>query len=77
MNSFFEAVRDASAMHGELRRIFLTAGAVMLVACIFWAIQEWGLRKVTEISFRWFVGACLCAVGAGGLYLFSLGMRGW
>lgn len=72
MNAFVQAVHDSAAMGGELKRTLLSAGVVGLICCIFWGIQEWGIRT-TVVALGWFGGSCLglaaflslCAIAVG------------
>ena len=72
MNAFVQAVHDSAAIGGELKRMLLGAGVVGVICCLFWGIQEWGIRT-TVVALGKLGAACLgllaflslCAIAVG------------
>jgi hypothetical protein len=58
MNAFVQAVHDSAAIGGEMKRMLLSAGIVGVICCMFWGIQEWGIR-MTVVALGWLGGSCL------------------
>lgn len=73
MRDFIQAVHDASAIHGEFRRMWLSVGIVGLIVLAAWAIQEWGARN-SEVALGWFGILCMGAVGFGACTLIAVGL---
>lgn len=73
MNEWMQALQDAAALHGEMKRLYLSIGALGLVACACWAIQEWGVRN-SAIALGWFGMSCLGAVSSLSIVLVAIGM---
>jgi hypothetical protein len=73
MRAFVQAVHDASAIHGELKRMFLSAGIVALIAVAAWGVQEWGARK-SAVALGWFGVSCMGAVAIGAATMIAVGL---
>jgi hypothetical protein len=59
LNAFVQAVHDASAIHGELKRMILAIGMVGLIIVFCWVMQEFGARK-SMLALGWFGIGSLC-----------------
>jgi hypothetical protein len=68
-----DIITSAAIFRGELQKMLLAAGIVLLILFVFWAIQEWGLRK-TKGVLGWLGILCLGIVGFGAASLITLGI---
>ena len=73
MRAFVQAVHDASAISGELKRMFLSVGIVAVIAVMAWGVQEYGVRK-SEIALGWLGLLCMALAGIGGVILTTAGL---
>lgn len=73
MRTLVQAVQDASAMNGELKKMLLAVGVVALIVVVLWAVQEWGARK-SVVALGWFGIMCMGLVGTAGAVLVGVGL---
>lgn len=64
---------DAAVFRGELHKIFLVAGIVLLMMFLAWAIEEFKIRK-TAIAIGWLGLSCLALIGIGAGFLIAAGL---
>lgn len=64
---------DAAVFRGELGRMLLAAGIVLLIIFIAWAIQEFEMRK-TACALGWLGMSCLAVMGMGAVFLIAVGL---
>jgi hypothetical protein len=68
-----QAVRDASIIQGEFKRMLLSIGIVMLILVVIWGLQEFGARN-SQIALGWFGLICMMLVFMGGAILTTVGL---
>lgn len=73
MNGAAGLLTSAAVFRGELHRMLLALGIVLLILFVSWAIQEWGIRK-SEAVIGWLGLICLAAVGLGAVALIAVGL---
>ena len=69
----FAIIKEAAVFRGELQRILLALGVVLLILFIAWAIEEFRMRKSMNVL-GWFGLICLGLVGLGAGALIAVGL---
>lgn len=64
-----QLLTSAAVLRGELGRILLALGIVLLVMVLMWLIEEWRLRAL-----GWFAGATLGLAAFGAAALIAAGL---
>lgn len=66
-------IRDAAVFRGELHRMLLAAGVVLLILFLLWAIEEFRMRKSAN-ALGWLGLSCLLLIGMGAGVLIAVGL---
>lgn len=64
-----QLLTSVAVFRGELGRILLALGVVLLVMVLLWLIEEWRLRAI-----GWFAAASLGLAGFGAAALIAVGL---
>jgi hypothetical protein len=68
-----DILTSAAAFHGELHRMLLACGIVLLVLFVVWALEEWRIAK-SAAALSWLGFICLGLVGCGAVLLIAIGL---
>ncbi|MCK1543273.1 hypothetical protein IVB12_15260 [Bradyrhizobium sp. 179] len=64
---------SVAAFRGELQKMLLALGIVLLILISIWAIEEWRMRKVGQ-AMGWVGISCLAVFGLGAAALITVGL---
>lgn len=68
-----QLLTNIAAFRGELQKMLLALGIVLLIMIALWAVEEWRLRKVGA-AIGWAGVVCLAAFGIGAAALITVGL---
>ncbi len=68
-----QLLTSAAAFRGELQKMLLALGIVLLIMIALWAVEEWRLRKVGA-AMGWAGITCLAVFGIGAAALITVGL---
>jgi hypothetical protein len=63
----------AAAFRGELHKMLLALGVVLLIMIALWAVEEWRMRKVGA-AMGWVGISCLAIFGLSAAALITVGL---
>lgn len=69
-----QLLTSAAVFRGELGRILIALGIVLLILAFAWAIEEWRVRKVVTTALGWFGIGCLALLALFGAALVWVGL---
>lgn len=68
-----QILTSVAAFRGELQKMLLALGIVLLIMIALWAVEEWRLRKIGA-AMGWAGITCLAVFGVGAAALITVGL---
>jgi hypothetical protein len=68
-----QLLTSVAAFRGELQKMLLALGVVLLIMIALWAVEEWRLRHIGA-AMGWAGITCLAAFGIGAAALITVGL---